>query len=782
MILVCMKQNFRLSEKKLNFNLPKKHFMEFLIAIIIFVLIVILFNKVSKLKKQIDYQETKLKHLQEQLDAKEIKTESKPIVEQPKIVEEKKIEPQPEVVSYHKVEMPKGIFDKIPPKQTTESSFDKNLNSAIAFIKDNFLTIFGIVTLVLGIAYFVKYAIDQNWINETFRVMIGIGVGLGIIGIAHFIRKNFEIFSSILIGGGLTVLYFTLTIAFREYHLLSQNTTFGLLTIVTIFSIVMAMLYNRQVLAIFSIIGGFTAPLMISTGESNFVFLFGYLTILNLSMLYMAWRKDWQVISFIAFGFTFIYSIAWIDNSKTSTQYLFFGLLYVIFTITSLINYIKKGEFSVWNCLLLIFNTILSTILISSVYYFIGGNNNGLIAFLFGLTNAFGAFYIYKTSKNNLLQNTLIGLSIALITTAVALQFKANVVSIYFAIESTLLLFLWKKSKENIFKVFFIAMFPFLLIALCVNWFDYINIEKHLVVIFNHVFITSFIALICSIANIYLMKDFETEEQFLGFKLNHSKFIFISISLLLMYTGILFELIYQIEPYFNFMMIVSYVLIYTLFFIAFVLAQREKLNLGNALQLVLQISAAFCILFLPMFAEIPLLPSKTNYNIGSYFLYLSYLIPTAYIIYLVVKSSDFHSSKAKQIISMLVLVYVISFEKYNGFMLITLDESSSNFSHQADIFRMILLPIIWAVLGFVLIYFGLRKQLKGFPIVGIILFGLIILKLYFVDVWEMSNIFRIISFIVLGILILLTSFMYQKLKNLMVNLMEKPNENKEAEQ
>ncbi|MDH0660628.1 hypothetical protein [Empedobacter sp. GD03865] len=91
--------------------------MEFLIAIIIFVLIVILFNKVSKLKKQIDYQETKLKHLQEQLDAKEIKTESKPIIEQPKIVEEKKIEPQPEVVSYHKIETPKRIFDEIPPRQ-----------------------------------------------------------------------------------------------------------------------------------------------------------------------------------------------------------------------------------------------------------------------------------------------------------------------------------------------------------------------------------------------------------------------------------------------------------------------------------------------------------------------------------------------------------------------------------------------------------------------------------------------------------------------------------------
>ncbi len=114
-------------------------------------------------------------------------------------------------------------------------------------------------------------------------------------------------------------------------------------------------------------------------------------------------------------------------------------------------------------------------------------------------------------------------------------------------------------------------------------------------------------------------------------------------------------------------------------------------------------------------------------------------------------------------------------------MLITLDEASANFTHQADIFRMILLPIIWAVLGFGMIYFGLKNQLKSFPIVGIILFGLIILKLYLVDVWEMSNVFRIVSFIVLGILILLTSFMYQKLRKLMFNLMEKPNPDKEAE-
>ncbi|NOJ75384.1 DUF2339 domain-containing protein [Empedobacter stercoris] len=754
--------------------------MEFFIAIIIIVLIVILFNKVSQLKKQLDEQETKLRHLQQQLDEKETIIKSTTIVEQPKKVEEA-VAPQSEIVSFNKPEPPKRIFDEVPPRQKTKNNIDKHLNNGITFIRDNFLTIFGIVTLVLGIAYFVKYAIDQNWINETFRVLIGLVVGLSIIGIAHNIRKNYAIFSSILIGGGLTVLYFTLTIAFREYQLLSQHVTFTLLALVTIFSIVMAMLYNRQVLAIFSILGGFTAPLMISTGESNYIFLFAYLVILNFSMLFMAWRKNWQVISFIAFCFTSIYSISWIDQSKTSSQFLFFTLLYAIFTITSSLNYFKKGEFWVWNSLLLILNTILSTILISSVYYFMFGHQNGLIAFIFSLINILGAFYIYKTSTNNLLKNTFIGLGVALFTTSIALQFEANVVSISFAVESTLLLYLWKKSRENIFKIFFIAMFPFLLIALCINWFDYIDSNSYLPIIFNYVFITSFVALVCSIANIYLMKDFDTEEQFLGFKLNHSKFIFISTSLLLMYTGILFELIYQIEPYFNLMMIISYVLIYTIFFIAFILVLRKNLNLGPTLQLLLQISAGICILLLPLFAEIPSLIYKKKLRL-TYSIYLTYLIPTAYIVYLVIKNNHFKRSNAKQIICMLIVVYTISFEKYNSFMLLTLDDTSANFSHQADIFRMILLPIIWAVLGFGLMYFGLKKQLKGFPIVGIILFGLIILKLYLIDVWEMSNVYRIISFIVLGILILFTSFMYQKLKNLMKNLMEKPNDNTEAEQ
>src|SRR5207247_885824 len=72
------------------------------------------------------------------------------------------------------------------------------------FIGENLINKIGIAILVLGIGFFVKYAIDKNWINEFGRVAIGILAGGILIGIAHYMRKGFKAFSSVLVGGGLS--------------------------------------------------------------------------------------------------------------------------------------------------------------------------------------------------------------------------------------------------------------------------------------------------------------------------------------------------------------------------------------------------------------------------------------------------------------------------------------------------------------------------------------------------------------------------------------------------
>ena len=178
--------------------------MDLIIALIVLILIVILFNKVAQLKKMIDFQDLKIKNLQEQLQKQSTTTVKQPEIVRPEIHQPKVEEPIREKVVAQAKPQPvlqneiKPVSEpRFTPQPKSENTFDQFINNTIGFIKDNFLTIFGIVTLVLGIGYFVKYAIDQNWINETFRVMIGIVVGLAIIGTAHKIRKNFAVFSSI---------------------------------------------------------------------------------------------------------------------------------------------------------------------------------------------------------------------------------------------------------------------------------------------------------------------------------------------------------------------------------------------------------------------------------------------------------------------------------------------------------------------------------------------------------------------------------------------------------
>ena len=76
---------------------------------------------------------------------------------------------------------------------------------------------------------------------------------------------------------------------------------------------------------------------------------------------------------------------------------------------------------------------------------------------------------------------------------------------------------------------------------------------------------------------------------------------------------------------------------------------------------------------------------------------------------------------------------------------------------------------------------GLKHSIPQLHKAGFSLIGIVILKLYAFDVWQMDNVSRIIAFIILGIILLLSSFTFQKLKNMIKNLVEKGDENSEIQ-
>ena len=130
-------------------------------------------------------------------------------------------------------------------QETWYDKFRKNNPDLEKFVGENLVSKIGIAILVIGITFFVKFAIDKDWINEIARVGIGILCGVIVLGFAHKLHTKYKAFSSVLVAGGISIFYFTIGIAFHQYHIFNQLAAFIIMVFITGFSVFTSLLYNR---------------------------------------------------------------------------------------------------------------------------------------------------------------------------------------------------------------------------------------------------------------------------------------------------------------------------------------------------------------------------------------------------------------------------------------------------------------------------------------------------------------------------------------------------------
>ncbi len=263
-----------------------------------------LFKKIDNLKETEKLPEKPKVIPEQQAKPTDIPEESKPTVVIEKTESlvfnpiEKEIAEEKTVFSMDNVSAPRvqptpepKVYVRKEPSKTFWENFRENNPDLEKFIGENLINKIGILILVLGISYFVKYAIDKDWINEPARVGIGMLSGALIMGVAHKLRQKYAAFSSVFVAGAIAVFYFTIGIAFHSYHLFGQTTAFIIMVLITIFSWLISLSYDRKELAVLSLIGGFAVPFMVSTGQGNYVTLFTYILILNIGILALAYYK-----------------------------------------------------------------------------------------------------------------------------------------------------------------------------------------------------------------------------------------------------------------------------------------------------------------------------------------------------------------------------------------------------------------------------------------------------------------------------------------------------------
>jgi uncharacterized membrane protein len=694
------------------------------------------------------------------------------------------------------------------PQPSFLENFLRNNPDLEKFIGENLMNKIGIGILVLGIGYFVKFAIDKEWINEIGRVFIGILAGGALIGLAHRMRKSFAAFSSVLVGGGLAVLYFTIAIAFHQYQIFSQTVAFVLMVVITGFSILLSVSYNRVELAVLAILGGFATPFMLSTGEGNYKVLFTYVLILNVGMLVLAYLKKWNILNWICYVFTIILYGGWLTREAMSTKEvpyvgaLVFGtLFYLVFFLMNIINNIKeKSKFASSEIAILLSNTFL--------YYSAGmfilaniekGLYQGLFTVLVAVFNFLFAFVLYKNEKvdRNLIY-LLIGLVITFVSLAVPVQLEGNYITMFWALEAVLLLWLSQKSGLKLIANSSLLVNGLMLVSLAMDWSDLYTsttINTVLPVLLNKAFITGVVAVISLLATQYLLRLQEHTFYFRLFAIPvrpYEALLSIILGLVIYLVGLL-ELNYQltlyIEPEGNRTILLG---CYNLLYISILLLigfYREKYTLSVAASI---LGVLGTILYLLVYNQAVLQLVKSHYInsgvnfIGFGFHYLSFLLILG-IVALLFRNKNLLSQIVPSVDKGLswflcfVLVFVFSSELvfhvvYFNSSSVTLTGLSQESTRQIyEQFTSLLkqiykvgFPILWGICGFAFMIIGLRRKNRNLRIIALSLFTLTLAKLFIYDIRGISEGGKIAAFISLGIVLLVISFMYQNLKRLIL--------------
>ena len=648
--------------------------------------------------------------------------------------------------------------EEIEEYATSETNFEK-------YIGENLFGKIGILIFIIGIGFFVKYAIDQNWINETARTLMGYAVGAGMLVLAERLHKRYHTFSSLLAGGAFGIYYLITAIAFHYYALFSHTIAFVILCATTIFMSAVSVLYDRKELAVTALVGGFIAPFIISTDSSSIISLQIYITILNIGMFCLAMYKKWAILPMVSFAFTYI--ILWgttalgsfSDSEAVSTYptlFAFATLFYVIFLLP--VVFILRTQYGE--------NTrlgLLGIITANSFMYLIYGDfllqhfeassdTTAYLAFFIAAVNLSIHLYLrFRVEGQDTLRNLMLGLAVTFASMGIPILFSAANVLMVWAAESVLLLWLFTKEKNRIYELASAVLLLLTLGALAYyRTTDTFIHDTGDSLFFNGAFfVTTFVSIAYYVVAVIMQFNkelFSDTKRLIAYTPCNAIAYALGFSILFLAfrDNFHFHLEQPISEY-------ASLLTANIMLLGGALILRNRFEISEN-KLAYEISLYLAGILFAM--------TVWNYTApeGLLLRWLMALVTIAYMAYcmrgqLLVTSNQRNLHIEYSTISTLMWLTL------TRLLLITFNEVNFSTAFSLSL----------GIAAFILMCIGMRYHSKEIRIVSLAEFGIVIGKLILNDVWAMPALGKIIVFISLGALLLILSFLYQKLKDALFN-------------
>ena len=180
----------------------------------------------------------------------------------------------------------------------------------------------GLIVLLLGIAFFLRYAFEHEWLSPGVRVALGVVVGVAMAAGGVRLASRYRAYGLLLAGGGIAALYLSLYAALNLYGLVGPQLAFAALVVVTAAAALLADRTDSQAIALMAVCGGFATPFLVGGRGDQQVSLFWYVALLIGATTYLARRRSWRWLNVASLALTILTVAAWADSYYLDVNYL----------------------------------------------------------------------------------------------------------------------------------------------------------------------------------------------------------------------------------------------------------------------------------------------------------------------------------------------------------------------------------------------------------------------------------------------------------------------------
>jgi len=699
------------------------------------------------------------------------------------------------------------VINKPPPNLAPKAKKPPRVNPNLEkFIGENLINKIGIVITVFGVAIGVKYSIEHQLISPLTRIILGYLGGLTLLGIGLKLKKNYLNYSAVLVSGAMVILYFITYTAYSFYDLLPQLVAFALMLIFTAFTVAAAINYNRQVIAHIGLVGAYAVPFLLSEGSGQVVILFSYVAIINIGILFIAFKKYWKPLYYSSFILTWLLYLTWYTSEYQAVDHFglaltFLSIFFTTFYLTFLAyKLLQKEKFANEDIILLLAN---SFIFYGIGYSILSDHETGeKLLGLFTLANALIHFifttviYRQKMADKNLLF-LVSGLVLVFITIAIPVQLNGNWVTLLWVGEAALLFWIGRTKNAPIYEKISYILMLLAFISIVHDWGTVYNSydpeypETRITPLFNINFLSSLI-FIAFFGFINRLNGQANNISSLNLRKGLAKVISIAIPTILLVT-MYYSLRMEIANYwdqqfedlsfatskeggytnyynsnFHYYKIISIINYSLLFLSALTYLNLKKLRLQSLALVNLGLSVLAIAVFLTqglyVLSELreAYLADTSNgfFNIGIRYVSLAFL---AGLLVLCYKNIRAELIKEDYKVAFDYLLYTSILWVASSELIHWLDMANSSQSYKLG------LSILWGLYSLLLVVLGFWKRKKHLRFGAIALFGVTLLKLFFYDISHLDTIAKTIVLVSLGILLLIISFLYNKYNQRIAN-------------